>query len=187
MKVELQCGDTITIPGGCKAIVKDGCIVFEREIEFKDGDVLVSITTCGRSPFIFRKREDNGDCVGYVGLDNTHEVVGNGQDKILFCGRNISYATIEERQILFDKMKEQGLRWDVEEKQVKKIRWRAKKDEDYHSVGTNLAITITSELGDQIDTNRYNALNYFRTKEQAKEAAKRIKEVLRKFHEEIGE
>ena len=31
MKVELQCGDTITIPEGCKAIVKDGSVVFEKE------------------------------------------------------------------------------------------------------------------------------------------------------------
>lgn len=31
MKVELQCGDTITIPEGCKAIVKNGSVVFERE------------------------------------------------------------------------------------------------------------------------------------------------------------
>lgn len=30
MKVELQCGDKITIPEGCKAIVKDGCVVIER-------------------------------------------------------------------------------------------------------------------------------------------------------------
>ena len=42
MKVELQCGDSITIPKGCKAIVKDGSVVFEKEEvqEFKDGDVL---------------------------------------------------------------------------------------------------------------------------------------------------
>lgn len=48
MKVELQCGDSITIPEGCKAIVKDGSVVFEKEDkeevqEFKDGDVLVSV------------------------------------------------------------------------------------------------------------------------------------------------
>ena len=30
MEVKLQCGDTLTIPEGCKAIVKDGCVVFEK-------------------------------------------------------------------------------------------------------------------------------------------------------------
>ena len=38
-----------------------------------------------------------------------------------------------------------------------------------------------------IDEKRHKSGNYFRTKEQAEEAAKRMKEVLRKFHEEIGE
>jgi len=31
MKVELQCGDKITIPEGCKATIKDGNVVFERK------------------------------------------------------------------------------------------------------------------------------------------------------------
>ena len=31
MKVELQCGDIITIPEGCKAIIKDRSVVFEKE------------------------------------------------------------------------------------------------------------------------------------------------------------
>lgn len=33
----------------------------------------------------------------------------------------------------------------------------------------------------------YDALNYFRIKEQNEEAARRVRETLRKYHEEIGE
>ena len=33
----------------------------------------------------------------------------------------------------------------------------------------------------------YDTLNYFHTEEQTREAARRVKEVLRKYHEEIGE
>ena len=48
MKVELQCGDSFTIPEGCKAIVKDGSVIIEKgekneTQEFKDGDVLVLV------------------------------------------------------------------------------------------------------------------------------------------------
>ena len=43
------------------------------------------------------------------------------------------------------------------------------------------------ECFDEIDTKLYDSGNYFRTKEQAEEIAKRVKETLRKFHEEIGE
>lgn len=39
MKVELQSGDTIAIPEGCKAVVKDGIVTIEKEVqEFKDGE-----------------------------------------------------------------------------------------------------------------------------------------------------
>ena len=42
MKVELQCGDKITIPEGCRAVIKDGSVVFEKvkeenKEEFKRG------------------------------------------------------------------------------------------------------------------------------------------------------
>ncbi len=36
MEIKLQCGDTIAIPDGCKATIKDRSVVFEKE--FKDGD-----------------------------------------------------------------------------------------------------------------------------------------------------
>nr|DAG98489.1 MAG TPA: JmjC domain, hydroxylase [Crassvirales sp.] len=42
MKVELQAGDKITIPEGCKAIINDGSVVFEKEQGFKDGDIVIS-------------------------------------------------------------------------------------------------------------------------------------------------
>lgn len=79
------------------------------------------------------------------------------------------------------------MRWNDEEKKVEKIRWRARKGEEYRFMNTDLTIIYTTELGDDVDTNRYDALNYFHTKEQAKEDAKRVEEVLCKCHEEIGE
>lgn len=84
-------------------------------------------------------------------------------------------------------MKEQGLKWNAEEKRVETIRWRAKKSEEYRFMNTDFTTVCTTELGDDIDTNRHNAFNYFHTEDQTKEAARRVKETLRKFHEEIGE
>lgn len=71
MKVELQCGDTITIPNGCKAIVKDGSVVFEKVQDFKDGDVLTLLHN-NKAVFIFRedevkqKNNENDYYVGYT-------------------------------------------------------------------------------------------------------------------------
>lgn len=53
MKVELQCGDTIAIPDGCKAIVKEGIVTIEKE--FKDGDILVAVVNGKRrNAFIYK-------------------------------------------------------------------------------------------------------------------------------------
>ena len=53
MKVKLKCGDSITIPEGCKAIVKGESVEIEQAQKFKDGDVLVVvIDRCGM-PFHF--------------------------------------------------------------------------------------------------------------------------------------
>lgn len=184
-------GGKIIIPEGYKAVVKDGIVTIEKEEvqEFKDGDILVSTTPYGsKTPFIFKRRKDNGDCICYVGLNSTYEVVGIAKNEIFFYGRHrISYAIDEEKQLLFDKMKEKGLRWNAEEKRVEKIRWKAEEGDAYYYINNLTYVESRKENGTCYDKNRHEFGNYFRTSEQAEEAAKRMKEVLRKYHEEIGE
>lgn len=188
MKVELQCGDSIAIPNGCKAIVKDGSVVFEREQKFKDGDILVSFVNGERyNAFIYKGTDKDGFHSYYVGVDACKLLSISESPSCRWGISNLSYATEEEKQLLFDKMKEQGLRWNAEEKRVEMIRWRAKKGKDYYFVYSDLTVINANELGYDLATNRYNAFNYFRTEEQAKEAAERVKETLHKYHEEIGE
>ena len=182
MKVELQCGGTITIPEGCKAIVKDGSVVFEREEKeeergFKDGDVLRSI--CDHEVLIFKKNT----CSEYFSSHYNY----SGKDNNMWLIDAFRHATEEEKQLLFDKMKEQGLQWNAEEKRVEVIRWRAKKGEYYYHINADGFASTIKHTDYITDYYRYNFGNYFRTKEQTKEAARRVKETLRKYHEEIGE
>lgn len=206
MKVDFQCGDAITIPEGCKAIVKDGSVVFEKEEqteekkeeqEFKDGDVLTSLFD-NKVVFIFKEDEskqkynknDYYVCHIYVSYSAGYVIEVPTKDSLSFCGHkeDVRHATNEEKQFLFDKMKEQGLRWNAKEKRVEKIRWRAEKGEKYSLLDRlTFKVDCYTERFDEIDTKLYNSGNYFRTKEQAKEAAKRVKETLMKYHEEIGE
>lgn len=194
MKVELQCGDTITIPEGCKAIIKDGIIEIEKEEkeevqEFKDGDIVI---LCGRTkkdrhPFIFKGEDDGGKQKFYIGIDFANVLRTFCDDEYYYGTRRLHHATEEEKQLLFDKMKEQCLRWNAEEKKVEKIRWRAECGEKYFVLSMDGRIYSYEEYNNTCDDVHYNAFNYFRTEEQGKEAARRVKETLRKFHEEIGE
>lgn len=188
MKVELQCGDTIAIPDGCKATVKDGSVVIEKEEskeqEFKRGDVIVS--KANEILLVDIHCFENRILRSFVHLQ---------QDGTLF---NSSYslwnehyvwslATEEEKQKLFDKMKEQGLKWNPKEKRVEKIRWRAKKGENYYFFDAKLLVRSIDEAYSTFDNEVWDAFNHFRKEEQAEEAARRVKEVLFKYHEEIGE
>ena len=182
MEVKLQSGDTIAIPEGCKAVVKDGSVVFEKEEkeevrEFKDGNVLHSIYDC--EVLIFKNYTNStyfSSHYNYSGKDNNMWRID--------CFR---HATEEEKQQLFDKMKEQGLQWNAEEKRVETIRWRAKEGEGYCYVGNQGIVIVDKENGYCVDKIKHEFGNYFRTYEQAEEAARRVREALRQYHEEIGE
>lgn len=177
MKIELQAGDTIAIPEGCKATIKDGSVVFEKE--FENGDVLCSAYS--GTMVIFKEKEKDGSRYFYSHY-NTDRSSNKGWNSTAF-----RHATEEEKQLLFDKMKEQGLLWNAEEKRVEKVRWRASFDERYYYINSSLDCLSDIEDSHIFDKERWEEGNYFHTKEQAEEAAKRIKEVLFKYHEEIGE
>ena len=191
MKVKLKCGDSITIPEGCKAIVKDGSVVFEKEEkeqEFKDGDILVPVVDGHRYyAFIYKSTDKEGFHSYYVGIETCGRLSFSESLSDRWCNDDLSYATEEEKQLLFYEMKEKGLKWNAEEKRVEKIRWRASIDEKYHHIGKLLDCNSEKEEFLDFDEEMWEVGNYFRTEEQAKEAARRIKETLFKYHEEIGE
>ena len=193
MKVELQNGDRIQIPEGCKAIVKGGSVTFvkEEDKEYKDGDILIDDRKLSEFPckiiMIYKGAKSEGGCYECYIFRNLMGslVINEGCCNSEFV--KIRLATEEEKAELFAEMKEQGLRWNAEEKRVEKIRWRAKEGEEYFYIGKNIHVCKFPENNDVCDNILYDALNYFRTSTQAEEAAKRMKEVLRKYHDEIGE
>lgn len=195
MEVKFNAGDMCAIPDGCKATIKDGVVIFEKEEkeekvqDLKDGDIVI---LCGRTkkerhPFIFKREDDMGRQKFYVGID-FNNILRTFHDDEYYDARQLHRPTEEEKQELFDKMKEQGLRWNAEEKRVEKIRWRAEKGEKYFTLkGATLVIDFYTENFDRTDEKCHEYGNYFRTEKQAQEAAKRMKKVLRNYHEEIGE
>lgn len=185
MKIILNCGDKINIPDGCKAEIKDGVITIEKEEpKFKDGDIVVSIEKANNiCPFIYKKEADKGTYEYYAAITMYKDlIISYGFDYWKTAASRL--ATEEEKQLLFDKLAEQGLRWNAEEKRVEKIRWRAEKGSLYYLFTTAFYVARAEEDGKEVANHRYAAYNYFRTKEQAEKAAELIKETLKKFHEE---
>lgn len=182
MKVELQCGDHVAIPEGCKAVINKNLVVFEKIVPFKTGDVLISKDK--ETTLIFDKMLDSDSFIDiyYPGVLPYR----------CFVLENFRLATEEEKQSFFDKMKEQGLRWNAEEKRVEKIRWRAKYGDEYWYVTSSCSVAgdfmrEENSLTGEGAIEDWAGYNHFRKKAQAKEAAKRVRETLKKYCEEIGE
>ena len=186
MEILLKQGDRLPIPDGCKAVIEGNLLLIEKkEPEFRDGDILACNEEFCRCPFIFKGYDEKGFSKFYTGI-------GYGGDLIISTSSNerwgkseLSYATDEEKQLLFDKMKEQGLKWNAEEKKVEKIKWEPKHRDTYWYLYSTIE-ACSGIFDSSIDCHqlRVKVGNYFRTEEQAEKAAEVVKEALRKFHEE---
>nr|DAU84912.1 MAG TPA: hypothetical protein [Caudoviricetes sp.] len=179
MKIKLQCGDSIPILKECRVIIEDGNIVLEKkEHKFKSGDVLRSIY---KNTIVIFKEYNEDTSILFHSYYNT-DCKGNEG----WISTSFRHATEEEKQCLFDKMREQNLYWDAKEKQVKQLRWRAEYGQDYYFI-INGTVSIDIDINHKSDVSRYESGNYFRTEKQAREALNRVNKTLIKYHEEIGE
>lgn len=183
MEIKLSNGDRLTVPHGCKATVNGNEIVIEEEKqEFKDGDILTSIYD-DKVTIIFKCYHNDGSGRG-ISYFNTEINPVKGLENKCWDMDSFRRATAEEKQYLLDKMREQGLRWNAEQKRVEKIRWRAKKGDRYRTLSSDLVVSEMQEDNFAFDQDSWECGNYFKTQEQAERAAEAIKETLRKFHEE---
>lgn len=183
MEIKLNAGDKINIPTGCKATIEDNLIIIEEKKEFKDGDVL-SVTTLGGKtmPFIYKGVDERGFYKFHVGLNYIGRVFVCPDDDARWGCDIPTLATEDEKQRLFDKLKEQGLRWNAEAKTMEKIRKRAQLNEGYLYINSNCEVSGTIEVGISTDDENYNLGNYYLPEDiaQAEEDAKAIKAIFEK-------
>jgi hypothetical protein len=86
----------------------------------KDGDVLAD----GNLPFIFKKIDANKYSYAYCGIsvDDGFKIgESDGKFDVWTWMQDIKPATKEQRDLLFQKMKEAGYEWDAEKKELKKV------------------------------------------------------------------
>lgn len=184
MEIVLKQGDRLPVPEGCRAVVKGDVVLIEREEQdFKDGDIIAK----NKAVAILKGGFNNGVFRDYACLNFDGKVLISNDTEWSTLPAGWHIATEEERQLLFDKMAEQGLRWNAEEKRVEKIRWRAKYNGVYYFITFNGKIDSENDMYCALDNQRYNFGNYFRTRKQDEKAGEAVRETLRKFHEENEE
>lgn len=171
MEIKSRPGDKINIPANCKAIIEDNFITIEaKQEEFNNGDILVSKTN--KNVLIFKSYED--DCFSFESHFNTLD-----DDNDNWMTSYFRHATEEEKQRLFDALKENGLRWNTETKELKKIRKRVKEWGAYLKVNAYGEILEVTECGCSLDSKAFNFGNYYlpEEREQAEADAQKIRAI----------
>ena len=96
--------------------------------------------------------------------------------------REARLATEEEKQKLFDKLAKEGYKWDAEKKELVKLKWKPKCEEEYftpvftHTDTFHAALCIWEDL--PFDTNIYNKKWCFKTKEECQAFCDRLNDAI---------
>lgn len=117
------------------------------------------------------------------------EYIGDNREKdatLCYMGKNIC----DGEPILVDVPEATEIvRWvlDKNEEQKKKHNeiWRAELGETYYYIDCFLGTNDCCECSSETDDKSYNSYNYFETREQAEEVIRRIKGLLKEYHEEV--
>lgn len=175
MEIKLSAGDKIQVPENCKVTIEDNQIIIEEQKEeFKDGDILRSVKTGTIVIFSNYREEDK------VLFDSYFNSIDNSNSA--WVVESFRHATEEEKQRLFDLLKEKGFRWNAETKQMEKIRRRAKKGERYLYIDNRGKVINVIDFEDPYDNVRFEAGNYYLQEEigQAEQDAKFIRAIFEK-------
>lgn len=162
----------------------EGCLIVKecyRELKlpermWKDGDVLV---TDAELYSVFRgdmSVADEGITINaYCGVDD-HQIWLTG------CNKNTGrtrLATPSEVERFHELLHKHGKEWDAEKKQVVDWKWEPKENDSYYYIDIDGDIIDYIWKGDDYDVDCYNFGNCFRTREEAKVAAEKVKKLLK--------
>ena len=125
-------------------IVNGIMIVSPKELpncsNFKDGDIIVCDWSNSEWICFLKGEVDTIGSTRYFVEDYCGMFFkGQGSDKEVWIEASYSDsatfirpATEEEKQKLFDKLKEEGYEWDAEKKEIVKLKWEPKEGEKYY-------------------------------------------------------
>ena len=172
--------------------VVDGVMIVspkEEKYEPKDGDIVTYMNGDKATIYVFAGgyKYNTSFYVAYSGLRN--EVFKTSKGHLDMNRNDIRPATEEEKQKLFDKLKEEGLEWNAEKKELVKLRWKPKCNEAFYFPSYECGYfepdsdVYFEEYEDLIDKNVYVVRGWvFRTKEECKEFCNKLNQALTKSY-----
>ena len=123
VKREEGCNKLVTVFGIEKELVNERNLSTARLWTIqdgKDGDILFTSSSASSDTFVFKNIDEKGNAECYFAYDSED---GFTEGKYHFIGSasDCKPATKEQRDLLFQKIKETGYEWDVDKKELKKL------------------------------------------------------------------
>ena len=146
----------------CHRTIENLCRLWTLK-DAKPGDILISED--GKHPFIFKKFLGY-DPSAYCGIDTTDSIYISDEDRPWTLDI-VRPATYDEKQQFFNKLEEEGYKWNEDSLTLLKKRWR---DNEYKTISgyyTHANSRITYSQGHSNTKENYNI---FATEKQAKSA-----------------
>lgn len=190
MKIKLKTSEGLV--DASIEIVNGIMIVSPKELpncsNFNDGDIIVcgwsdSEWICilkGEIESVGKRYYLEDYCGIYLKGKGTDEEIWLEQcysDSAVF----VRYATEEEKQKLFDKLKEEGYEWDAEKKELVKLKWKPLFGQLYHRpslYGAEINVSKIYWREDEVDKGYYNKGWCFKTKEECQAFCNKLNEAI---------
>lgn len=176
----------INVPEGCKVISVETTnemvvVKFEKdEPKFKENDIVTCEMDGNKWIAIYKDEVDkNSFRLKAIYVPHVNDLSKNENDWANY-GESSRLATDEEKQLLYDKLKERCLMFDGENV----VRWRAEPDNIYYGVDSD-GVMNDEESCDVLDDIRYKNGNYFPTYKMAESFQKQYIELLNNFHKNL--
>lgn len=170
----------INIPEGYRANIENGTIYFTKE--FKDGDFIK--TKNDSTIAIFKEISESGEIIVYVEYFRKSNDFLTAED---VTGHDINqwrHATDEDIKWFKEKLAENNYKWDEERKELVNSFWVPENGETYFFISRHFNVIEAKVFDGEAHQKRLLLHNCFKTKEDATELAKEMKQMFINFNKE---
>lgn len=170
----------INIPEGYRANIENGTIYFIKE--FKDGDFIK--TKNDSTIAIFKEISESGEIIVYVEYFRKSNDFLTAED---VTGHDINqwmHATAEDIKWFKEKLAENNYKWDEERKELVTLFWTPQLGETYFFISRHFNVIEAKVFDGEAHQKRLLLHNCFKTKEDATELAKEMKQMFINFNKQ---
>jgi len=170
----------INIPEGYRANIENGTIYFIKE--FKDGDFIK--TKNDSTIAIFKEISESGEIIVYVEYFSKSNDFLTAEDVTGHDINQWTHATDEDIKWFKEKLAENNYKWDEERKELVNSFWVPENGETYFFISRHFNVIEAKVFDGEAHQKRLLLHNCFKTKEDATELAKEMKQMFINFNKE---